>query len=1046
MKHFQKQSISFLLLLIISGTELSAQWQIYQMSVPYKINFDSTLAGVNSGVYAGVGYSPTALSGSLDSDAWIVHGLSSGDLSFGDSAIGGDYGRGLTIGGVSTGGIYAADVSLGSVPNYALAVQPGGSDFTPGFHLLRSINMTGDTVGLVDISYQIYTYNDQNRSGKIEFYWGHSPMAVNHISHLDFFSPDTAEVSPQWRQSSRSFQIPATLLPGDTLYLKWYSNDFGGYGSRDELALDDIELKFLPPINQPPNIQSAFLNPLNPGSYQQLNIIGIIQDDQHVDSAYVIWGNDSLILSSQISMQALSADSFITSGSIPGQPDSSWIYFKVIAMDGATPALFDSSETFRIQIIDPLAMPQNGDIIITELMINPSAVSDSRGEYVELYNSSKEYFDLQGLIIADSGHDSAVIGSSIIMKPRQFIILSKDSISALNGGFQSDYQYTGFTLSNLNDEVYLLNSNLDTIDKVEYNGGSVWLGGAAITFRGSARQDNNNLMLWAAATKREAGFVGISGDYGSPGTEGFSQVVDHLVFVDGAWSEEPDSSTGHRHALVRSGEMLLLGQDAKLNELTIEPLAGMETGQNKLEITDTLFLLSDSTGSSRLMGEIEGRVCWQSHLKSGVPARWFNVSIPLITKLDSLQFTMGGVLNTLNDVANDTGMVNIWRYDASLLNNQTGEGTWLPVSNKQVNTLGTGFSLYAGAPHFGVLPQRIQAVGEVAHQNVGIPLDNLSGAVSYNFVGNPFPSLLDWDEVVADNPGLGKTYFVYDDGPDSVWVAYNSLSGTITGSATNLISPGQAFFINANGRNQLDVELDAQKISGHTNLFRSVSPPGILMKLTTGQHRHDQTYLGFLPFATDTLDRELDAIKRMNYARLTPSIYSVVNDEKYMYNFIEDVNSKKSIHFEIDLSVSTFLTLDFELLNIDPSWSLELEDLSSGLRHDLRSGSLNINHLAISGLRKFILHINRQVVDINSIASRSLLVFHQGQLVFEDRLPEIADIMYVSDITGRIISRFKLIPGNRDMEISLGSCNRGMYIISILDTREGLLWSKKIML
>ncbi len=50
-----------------------------------------------------------------------------------------------------------------------------------------------------------------------------------------------------------------------------------------------------------------------------------------------------------------------------------------------------------------------GDLVISEVMANPSAVSDTTGEWFEIYNSSGAAIDLNGLILMDSDLHIVVI-------------------------------------------------------------------------------------------------------------------------------------------------------------------------------------------------------------------------------------------------------------------------------------------------------------------------------------------------------------------------------------------------------------------------------------------------------------------------------------------------------------------------------------------------------------------------------------------------------------------------------------------------------------
>jgi len=115
------------------------------------------------------------------------------------------------------------------------------------------------------------------------------------------------------------------------------------------------------------------------------------------------------------------------------------------------------------------AAPTPGSIIITEIMINPGAVTDANGEYVELYNTGTGTYNLQGLILKDNGTDSHTISSSLIITPGNYIVLCRNSNSSENGNFTCDYDCSSFVLTNSGDEVILEMQNGTVIDEVWYN-------------------------------------------------------------------------------------------------------------------------------------------------------------------------------------------------------------------------------------------------------------------------------------------------------------------------------------------------------------------------------------------------------------------------------------------------------------------------------------------------------------------------------------------------------------------------------------------------
>ncbi len=223
--------------LLSCNYSLWGQLSIGAANTDVTITFDSTVSGVNSGVFAGSGFAPSPSAGQLDSNAWIITGMADGDTTFGGTFTSGDHARGSDVGGgVTTGGTYAFDVGSS---DFALGVQPIGSDFTPGTIVLRIINNTGITVNSVSVSYEAWVNNDQARANSFNFSYSTDNSSYTDVGALDITSTAAADASG-FVQNDRSTTISVTLTDGEDLYIRWSGDDVSGSGSRDEFAIDDI--------------------------------------------------------------------------------------------------------------------------------------------------------------------------------------------------------------------------------------------------------------------------------------------------------------------------------------------------------------------------------------------------------------------------------------------------------------------------------------------------------------------------------------------------------------------------------------------------------------------------------------------------------------------------------------------------------------------------------------------------------------------------------------------------------------------------------------
>jgi hypothetical protein len=102
--------------------------QMNALNTTYTIDFDSTLAHVNNGSFAGTGFAVVPTAGQLDANAFAIESLQDATTIFGEEQSNNDFSKGISSGGTSSGGIYDFEIAAN---DYALGIQPTGNDFTP---------------------------------------------------------------------------------------------------------------------------------------------------------------------------------------------------------------------------------------------------------------------------------------------------------------------------------------------------------------------------------------------------------------------------------------------------------------------------------------------------------------------------------------------------------------------------------------------------------------------------------------------------------------------------------------------------------------------------------------------------------------------------------------------------------------------------------------------------------------------------------------------------------------------------------------------------
>ncbi len=175
------------------------------------------------------------------------------------------------------------------------------------------------------------------------------------------------------------------------------------------------------------------------------------------------------------------------------------------------------SNILFVLVLNLIAVEANATIIINEIMRNPTAVSDARGEWFELFNPDDVAVDLFGWTIADLGTDSYTIGTSLAILPNGYLVLGRNGDTSLNGDVDLDYVYgNAIILANGADELLLFDAAGEEVDRVVFGSAFPDTAGASMALL-SPDLDNSLGTNWAASTNLYNG-----ADFGTPGMANFS--------------------------------------------------------------------------------------------------------------------------------------------------------------------------------------------------------------------------------------------------------------------------------------------------------------------------------------------------------------------------------------------------------------------------------------------------------------------------------------------------------------------------------------------
>lgn len=102
-----------------------------------------------------------------------------------------------------------------------------------------------------------------------------------------------------------------------------------------------------------------------------------------------------------------------------------------------------------------------GGLLITEIMYDPASLSDTEGEWFEVYNNTNSAIDLRNLVIRKNDSESHIINSQVILASHGYCILARTE-NAVPG---DKYTYlTDITLNNTGAVLSIYNHGTDGTD------------------------------------------------------------------------------------------------------------------------------------------------------------------------------------------------------------------------------------------------------------------------------------------------------------------------------------------------------------------------------------------------------------------------------------------------------------------------------------------------------------------------------------------------------------------------------------------------------
>jgi DNA/RNA endonuclease G (NUC1) len=285
----------------------------------------------------------------------------------------------------------------------------------------------------------------------------------------------------------------------------------------------------------------------------------------------------------------------------------------------------------------PVPAPVTGNIVINEILADPSVVADADGEWFEVLNRGTVPVDLQGYQIASGsstgGDPVHTIASSVVLPAGGYAVLARNGDFETNGGVNASYVYDAaaatINLSNSSDWLALRDVTGATVDSVSWSTGPPRGASRAVT---NPDADNTNVdgANWFTSTA-----IFGAGDKGTPGEANSSTggggepgVVASISISINAPTRVPAGYTKPAFATARDGTGTIISPPpayvwtssnpgvAKVDNL------GYITGVSPGTVTITATApngVSSTASFSVIAGDAPTTAVYGNHLEFGIP-------------------------------------------------------------------------------------------------------------------------------------------------------------------------------------------------------------------------------------------------------------------------------------------------------------------------------------------------------------------------------------------------------------------------------------------
>jgi subtilisin-like proprotein convertase family protein len=341
-------------------------------------------------------------------------------------------------------------------------------------------------------------------------------------------------------------------------------------------------------------------------------------------------------------------------------------------------------------------------------------------------------------------------------------------------------------------------------------------------------------------------------------------------------------------------------------------------------------------------------------------------------------------------------------------------------------SFGAGSRTFSGTANNGPI-----SIGVSSH---GLP------NVSWNLIGNPYPSGIEFVPFITGNSGIlaQAAVYLWDD-PGVLpydpnvqnYAVYSGLGGTAGGGGntpTSTIAVAQGFKVEVSGTGSINFDNDMRTLENPGLLFRQAEMKRMWLTLSNG-NLSDETLIGFAEDGTDGVDWLYDAPALNWMANLT--FFSLLDNEPYAIQAYGPFDPNKVVPLGMNAGMQMNASITLSQVDGLEDEDIYLEDRYLGIFHDLNESAYQFDTEAALYMDRFFIHYGASVTDIDELNSNSFGVYVANDVLNVASQEDLEGRLTIVDATGRMVYVKDNVQLNHTgVKIDLSGVTDGVYIVT----------------